>query len=152
MEQLREMASNWLASPLLWLVVLNIDWDCLVPHCIMGSRDQWEFPPFFRPQWQSLCSPKCLALKVCKGTVKGSKNVCVSTRTSKEHTIIITVTVRYISLHSLNKSRPRQNNRNSVDDISKHIFLNKNNSIYRLKFRWSLFPMVQLTKRQHSFL
>ena len=19
----------------------------------MGSRDQWEFPPFFRPQWQS---------------------------------------------------------------------------------------------------
>ena len=31
---------------LLWLVGLNIDWDCLVPHCIMGSRDQWEFPLF----------------------------------------------------------------------------------------------------------
>ena len=31
---------------ILWLVGLNIDWDCLVPHCIMGSRDQWEFPPF----------------------------------------------------------------------------------------------------------
>ena len=25
----------------------NIDGDCFVPHCIMGSRDQWEFPPFF---------------------------------------------------------------------------------------------------------
>ena len=28
---------------LLWFVGLNIDWDCLVPHCIMGSCDQWEF-------------------------------------------------------------------------------------------------------------
>ena len=48
----------------LWLVGLNINWDCLVPHCIMGSRDQREFPPFFRPQWQSLCTAltagKCL--------------------------------------------------------------------------------------------
>ena len=32
----------------LWLVGLNIDWDCLVPHCIMGPCDQWEFPSFFR--------------------------------------------------------------------------------------------------------
>ena len=34
-------------NPRLWLAGLNIGWDCLVPHCIMGSRDQWEFPPFF---------------------------------------------------------------------------------------------------------
>ena len=39
---------------LLWLVGLNIDWDCLVPQCIIGVCDQWEFPLFFRPQWQSL--------------------------------------------------------------------------------------------------
>ena len=45
-----------------------IDWDCLVPHCIMGSLDQWEFPPFFRPQWQSLYT----ALGLCKGTLKYS--------------------------------------------------------------------------------
>ena len=34
------------------LVGLNIYWYCLVPHCVMGSRDQGEFPTFFRPQWQ----------------------------------------------------------------------------------------------------
>ena len=33
---------------LLWFVGLNIDWDYLVPHCIMGWRDQWEFPTFFQ--------------------------------------------------------------------------------------------------------
>ena len=41
---------------LLWLVGLNVDWDCLVSHCIIGSRDQWEFPLFFRRHWQSLCT------------------------------------------------------------------------------------------------
>ena len=62
--------------PLLWLVGLNIDWDCLVPRCIMLSRDQWGFPPFFRPQWQSLCTSLTasiyLPLGLCKGTVKES--------------------------------------------------------------------------------
>ena len=47
----------------LWLVALNIDWDCLVPHCIMDSRDQWEFPPFFRLKWQSLCSALTAGIK-----------------------------------------------------------------------------------------
>ena len=41
---------------LLWLVGQKIDWDCPVPHCIMGSNDQWEFQLFFRPLWQSLCT------------------------------------------------------------------------------------------------
>ena len=57
---------------LLWLVGLNIDWDCLVPHCIMGSRDQWEFPLFGGPQWQSLCTALTVPLVLCKGTVKES--------------------------------------------------------------------------------
>ena len=65
---------------LVWLVCLNIDWDCLVPYCIMDSWDQWEFPPFFKPQWQSLCTAlpagKCLPLGLCKGTVKES-NCCL---------------------------------------------------------------------------
>ena len=30
----------------LWLVHLNIGWDCLVSHCIVGSRDRWQLPPF----------------------------------------------------------------------------------------------------------
>ena len=61
---------------LLWLVGLNIDWDYLLPHCIMGSCDQWEFPLFFRHQWQSPCTAptagKCLPLGLCKGTVNQS--------------------------------------------------------------------------------
>ena len=64
---------------ILWLVGLNIDWGCLVPHCIMGSRNQLEFPPFSRPQGQSLCTAlttgKCLSLGLCKGTVKESKGI-----------------------------------------------------------------------------
>ena len=65
----------------MWLVGRNMNWDCLVPHCIMGSRDQWEFPPFFRPQWQSLCTAptagKCMPLGLCKGTVKeSSRSLC----------------------------------------------------------------------------
>ena len=63
---------------LLWLVDLSTDWDCLVPHCIMGSRDQWEFPLFFRPQWQSFCTAvmagNCLLFGLCKGTVRESMN------------------------------------------------------------------------------
>ena len=58
---------------LLSLVGLYVYWDCLVPHCIMGWHDQWEFPPFFRPQWQSLCTAlTCLPLGLCKWTVKES--------------------------------------------------------------------------------
>ena len=53
---------------ILWSVGRNIEWDCLVPHNIMGSRDQWELPPFFRPQWQPLCTS--LNGRLCKGTVK----------------------------------------------------------------------------------
>ena len=62
---------------LLWLVGLEIDWDSLVPHCIMGSRDEWESPMFFRPKWQFLCTAltadNCLPFGLCKGTVKESK-------------------------------------------------------------------------------
>ena len=56
------------------IVGLIIDWDRLVPHYIMDSRDQWEFSPFFRLQWQSLCTAltagKCLSLGPCKGLWK----------------------------------------------------------------------------------
>ena len=50
----------------LWLVGLNIDWDYLLPHCIMGSCYQWEFPLFFQTPG------KCLPLGLCKGTVNQS--------------------------------------------------------------------------------
>ena len=86
-----DMASNGLAGiALLWLVGLNIDWDCLVPHCIMGSHDQWEFPPFFRPQWESLCTAltagKCLPLRLCKGTVKESRvAICHKTQCGERY-------------------------------------------------------------------
>ena len=40
-----------------------------------------EFPPFFRPQWQSLCTTLtagiCLPLGLCKGTVKESMALCL---------------------------------------------------------------------------
>ena len=66
---------------LLWLVGLKLDLDCPVPHCLMGSRDQWEFQQFFRPQWQSLCTVltagNCLPLGPCKATVKESKSVSI---------------------------------------------------------------------------
>ena len=29
-----------------WLVGLNMNWDYLVSHYIVGSRDLLEFPPF----------------------------------------------------------------------------------------------------------
>ena len=60
----------------LWLDGLSIVWDCLVSHCILGSRDRWEFQPFFRNQRQSLCTSltadKCLLLRLGKGTAKKS--------------------------------------------------------------------------------
>ena len=43
---------------LLWLVGLNIPWDCLVSPCIMGSCDQWKFSSFFQtPVTVALHSP-----------------------------------------------------------------------------------------------
>ena len=57
----------WLAGiTLLWSADLNIGWDSLLPHCIMSSCDQWEFTPFFRPQWQSLCT-KMSAVRAVQG-------------------------------------------------------------------------------------
>ena len=53
-----------------------------MPHCIMGSREQWELPPFFRHQWQSLCTAltagNCLPLGLCKGTVKKSAKFVIT--------------------------------------------------------------------------
>ena len=42
---------------LLCLVGLNIDWDCPVPHCIIGSRDQWKFPSILNPTHSSFAQP-----------------------------------------------------------------------------------------------
>ena len=43
---------------------------------IVGSCDQWEFPPFFRGHWQFPCTAltagNCLPLGLCKGNVKES--------------------------------------------------------------------------------
>ena len=63
---------------LLWLVCLNIGWDCLVSQCILSSsHDWWEFPPFFKAHWQSPCTPltagKRLQLGLCKEIMKESK-------------------------------------------------------------------------------
>ena len=81
---------------LLWLVGLNIDQDRLVTRFTMGSRNQWEFPPFFSSPWQSFCTAltagKWLPLELCEGTVKESNQVWTSGklcprygRTWKEH-------------------------------------------------------------------
>ena len=65
--------------PIGWHRVFVIGWskyrlDCLVPHSIIGWHGQWEFPLFFRPQWQSLCTAlmagKCLSWGLCKGLWK----------------------------------------------------------------------------------
>ena len=96
---MRDRASNWLASPF-ELVGLNIDWDCIVPHCIMGSRAQWEFPPFFQaPVTVPLLSRSgrqmpavCLPLWLCKGIVEESSQLlsawcsrCAGTSISAEY-------------------------------------------------------------------
>ena len=61
---------------LLWLAGICIDWDCLVPQCIMGSHDQWGFPLFFSPQWVTVLCTALMAgnpnLSLCKGNVKES--------------------------------------------------------------------------------
>ena len=67
------MISHWLFC-WLWLADLYIVQG--IPHIryIMGSRDQWGFPPVFRPHWQSPCTALTtgLPLGLCKGTVKES--------------------------------------------------------------------------------
>ena len=88
---------------LLWLGGLKIDWDCLVPHCIMGSHDQWEFQLFFRPQWQSLCTAltagNCLPLGLCRGTVKESM--------MKRKPVMLILLVLWLDHSSQIVSRPR---------------------------------------------
>ena len=63
---------------LLWLVGLNIGWDCLRPQCIVGSCDQWEFSPLFKGLWQSPCTAlmagKCLSLGLHQEIVRQSKS------------------------------------------------------------------------------
>ena len=76
-----DMASNWLASRFV-TGYSKYSLGLLSAYCIMGSLDQWEFPPFFRAQWQPRCSSltagKCLPLGLCKGTVKDSKTTDVN--------------------------------------------------------------------------
>ena len=45
------------AITLLWLVGLNIDWDCLVLQWIVGSHDKWGFPPFWKTSDSPLAQP-----------------------------------------------------------------------------------------------
>ena len=57
---------------LLWLVGLNIDWDCLVPHCIMtsGNSHRLSHPSGspFSPKYR-----QCFLLRLCRGTVIESR-------------------------------------------------------------------------------
>ena len=84
----KEMVVKWLHSPSLvaiglsvgyetwppigwhhpFVIGLNIDWDCLVPHCIMGSCDQWEFSLFQTTVTVPLHCRR-LPLRLCNGTV-----------------------------------------------------------------------------------
>ena len=59
---------------LLWLVGLNIDWDCLWSHYIVSSRNRWEFPPYLRRHWQQM--PAVRAVKWGRERVSCCK--CVS--------------------------------------------------------------------------
>ena len=58
---------------ILWLIGLNVGWDCLMLRCIMGSRDPWEFPSFCKAHWQSpytaLTEGKCTPLGPYKETL-----------------------------------------------------------------------------------
>ena len=69
------MTSNRRAPPFCDWLLLNIRLDCLKSHCIAGSCDRWEFPPFCKGHWQSPCialreGKFCLPLGLCKGNVK----------------------------------------------------------------------------------
>ena len=57
---------------LLWLVGVNMYWDCLVSQCIVGSRDWCELPLFYKGHWYPLPQPWRQALGLHKETVKGS--------------------------------------------------------------------------------
>ena len=61
----------------LWLADINTGWEKLQLQCILGSRGQWEFPPFFMGHRESLCTAitagKWLSSGLCKETVKESK-------------------------------------------------------------------------------
>ena len=46
---LAALLALWLADPYIVQVIPHI-------RCIMGSRDQWGFPPVLRPHWQSPCT------------------------------------------------------------------------------------------------
>ena len=60
----------------LWLADLNMCWEMPQSQGAVGSRDWWEFRPFFRGHWQSPCTAlmagKCLPLRLCMETVKES--------------------------------------------------------------------------------
>ena len=105
-----------------WLVGLNIYWDCLVSHCIIGSHDQWEFPPFFRPQWESLgttlTASKCLSLWLCKGLKEPTSSV-------KRHMVIHTREKPFIySVSDKVISQYLKLNRHMGVHIQSHIILN----------------------------
>ena len=58
----------------------------------------------------------------------------------------------FILFHTINTLRPRKNVCHFANNIFKCIFLNKKVWISILKFHWSLFLRVQLTKFQHWFI
>ena len=70
---------QWAGISPLWLAGLNIGWDYKT-QWIVGSQNQYEFPPFFKCHWQSpstaLKAGKWLPLGLCKETVKESISSC----------------------------------------------------------------------------
>ena len=123
----------WLAAiTRLWLLGLNIDWDCLVLHCIMDSCDQWEFPPFDRPQWQSLCTaltagvPAARAVQGdCERVTNPSNTVSRLARASLEGFIVVNQLEIVVAGVYVNSSSPGQNGSHFAEDIFRCIFMNE---------------------------
>ena len=104
------MAIGW-HDPFVWLVGLNIVWDCLVLYCILGLHDQWEFPPF----WQTPVTVplQCLPFGLCKETMKESTTnpnaahyLSNVTHYDAKHNFITTGT-RIVKRNMLNKKQAR---------------------------------------------
>ena len=70
-------------TPIGWHRPFMIGWSKYDIPLHMGSHDRWEFPPYFKPQWQSFCIAltagiKCLPLELYKGAVKQSTAADIS--------------------------------------------------------------------------
>ena len=127
--------------------VIDIVWDCLASHRIVGPCDRWEFPSIYKGHWQSPCTA------LPPGPVLGLRQRdCERVYRASAPSDIPPVLINWNPRHEVILTHWGRDKMAAIFQTTfSNAFYWMKLYEFRLKFHWSLFLRVQLTISQHWF-